>query len=150
MVQEKEKLKKAELTEHQKAKILQTQPENLSVTQKSKEQKPPDAPPETDFDIADFELRLHPPGPGPRPPSPGENTTEARFVDFSHDMYAYLRPNHKVPVVTNFIAGHADESAGVPSADVSQLKVGDYVIFREGSDSDLLRDLADRGLARAG
>ncbi len=147
---EKEKLKKAELTEHQKAKILQTQPENLSVTQKSKDQKPPDAPSEADFDIADFEIRLHPPRPGPRPPSPGENTTEARFVDFSHDMYAYLRPNHKVPVVTNFIAGHAGESAGVPSADVSQLKVGDYVIFREGSDSDLLRDLADRGLARAG
>ena len=65
-------------------------------------------------------------------------------------MYAYLRSNHKVPVVTDFIAGHADESAEIPFRDVSQLKVGDYVIFREGSDSDLLRDLADRGLARAG
>ena len=30
------------------------------------------------------------------------------------------------------------------------MKVGDYVIFREGSDSDLLRTLADIGLAKAG
>ena len=146
---QKEKLKKAELTEHQKAKILQTQPENLSVTQKYKEQKPSDAPPETGFDITDFELRVNT-GRDPRPPSPGETTTEARFVNFSHDMYAYLRPNHKVPVVTDFIAGYADESAEIPFRQISQLKVGDYVIFREGSDSDLLRELADRGLARAG
>ena len=149
---EKEKLKKAELTKHQKAKILQTQPENLSVSQKPKGEEPPVAPPETDFDIADFELRLHTYRRGhyPRPSAPGETMIEARFVYFSHDMHAYLRSNHKVPVVTDFIAGHADESAEIPFRDVSQLKVGDYVIFREGSDSDLLRDLADRGLARAG
>lgn len=147
---QKEKLKKAELTEHQKAKILQTQPENFSITQKPEEE--PSVPPETDFDIADFELRLHTYRRDlyARPSVSGEATTKARFVDFSHDMYAYLRPNHKVPVVTDFIAGHADESAEIPFKDVSQLKVGDYVIFREGSDSDLLRDLADRGLARAG
>ena len=55
---QKEKLRKAELTQLQKAKILQTQPENLSDIRKFKEEKPPDASPETDFDIADFELRL--------------------------------------------------------------------------------------------
>ena len=149
---EKENLKKAELTQHQKAKILQTQPENLSVTHKSKEGGPHVTLPKTDFDIADFELRLHTYRRDlyARPSSPGETTTEARFVDFSHGMYAYLRPNHKMPVVTDFIVGHADESARVPSRDVSQLKVGDYVIFREGSDSDLLRELADRGLAGVG
>ena len=149
---QKEKLRRAELTQRQKANILHTQPENLSDIRKFKEEKPPDESPETDFDIADFELRL-------RTyrrelyrtlSDPGETKTEARFVDFAQDMYAYLRPNHKVPVVTDFIAGHADESAEIPFRDVSQLKVGDYVIFREGSDSDLLRDLADRGLARAG
>ena len=149
---QKEKLRKAELTQLQKAKILQTQPENFSDIRKFKEEKPPDASPETDFDIADFELRLHTYRRDlyARPSAPGETTTKARFVDFSQDMYAYLRPNHKVPVVTDFIDGHADESAGIPSKDVSQLKVGDYVIFREGSDSDLLRAIADIGLAGAG
>ncbi len=149
---QKEKLKKAQLTQRQKAKILQTQPENLSITQKPKESPPPVVSPETDFDIADFELRLHTYRRDlyVRPSISGETTTKARFVDFSHDMYAYLHTNHKVPVVTDFIAGHADESAEIPFRDVPQLKVGDYVIFREGSDSDLLRDLADRGLARAG
>ena len=140
--------KRAELTALQKAKILQIQPENLLLTRDPKEEKLPVADPKNDFDIADFELRLH--TYRPLPPTPGEATTEARSVAFSYDMYAYLRPNHRVPVVTDFIAGHADESAGIPSRDVSQLKVGDYVIFREGSDSDLLRDLADRGLAGAG
>ena len=149
---EKEKLRKAELTQHQKAKILQTQPENFSDIRKFKEEKPPDASPETDFDIADFELRLRTYRRDlyARSSASGETTTKARFVDFSQDMYAYLRPNHKVSVVTDFIHGHADESAGVPSRDVSQLKVGDYVIFREGSDSDLLRAIADIGLAGAG
>lgn len=145
---QKEKLKKTELTQRHKAKILQTQPENLSITQKPKEGPPP----ETDFDIADFELRLHTYRRDlyARPFISGDTTTKARFVDFSHDMHAYLSTNHKLPVVTDFIAGHADESAEIPFRDIPQLKVGDYVIFREGSDSDLLRDLADRGLARAG
>ena len=145
---QKEKLKDTELTQCQKAKILQTQPENLPVTQEPKEGRPP----ETDFDIAEFELRLsafrrkH----YPRPSSPGETATEARFLSFSREMYAFLRPNHKLPVVTDFIVEHADESATVPSRDVSQLKVGDYVIFREGSDSDLIRELADAGLDGVG
>ena len=144
--------KRDELTAQQKAKILQIQPEKLPLTRDTKNGKLPVEPPETDFDISDFELRLHTYRRDhyPRPPSLGETTTEARFVDFSHDMYACLRPNHKVLVVTDFIAGHADESARVPSVDVSQLKVGDYVVFREGSDSDLLRALADRGLAGEG
>ncbi len=138
--------KRAELTPPQKAKMLQT--ENLPPI--PDEDKPPVLPLETDFDIAEFELRLHTYRRVLKPPTPGEATTEARPVDFSHDMYAYLRPNHRVPVVTDFITGHADESAEIPSRYVSQLKVGDYVIFREGSDSDLLRVLADRGLDRGG
>ena len=140
--------KRAELTTRQKAKILQIQPENLPLARDPKEEILSVADSKDDFDIADFELRLH--IYRPLPPTLGEATTEARSVAFSYDMYAYMSPNHRVPVVTDLIAGHADESAGIPSRDVSQLKVGDYVIFRESSDSDLLRDLADRGLARAG
>ena len=144
--------KKAELTVQQKAKILQTQPENLSITQEPEEEKLPVATPETGFDIAEFELRLRTYRRNlyANPPASGETTAEAHFVAFSHDRLAYLRPNHKMPVVTDFITGHADESAEIPSRNVSQLKVGDYVIFRAGSDSDLLRDLADEALAKEG
>ena len=142
--------KKAELTVQQKAKILQTQPENLSITQEPEEEKLPVVAPETGFDIAEFELRLRTYRRNlyANPSASRETTTEAHFVAFSHDRLAYLRPNHKMPVVTDFITGHADESVEIPSRNVSQLKVGDYVIFREGSDSDLLRDLADRALAK--
>lgn len=143
--------KRVELTLRQKAGILRTKPENLPIIKELDKEKLLVLPPRTDFDIAEFELRLHTYRRAlyARPSSSGE-TVQARFVAFPHDTYAYLRPMHKIPVVTDFIAGHADESAEIPSRDVSQLKVGDYVIFREGSDSDLLRDLADGALARAG
>ena len=150
---QKENIKKAELTQHQKAEILQTQPENLiSASQEPTSENPYDSYFETDFDITDFELSLHTYRRDlyRRPSAPGETEIEARFVGFTEQRYAYLRQNYKVPVVTDFIAGHADESASIPSKDVAQLNVGDYVVFREGSDSDLLRDLADRGLARVG
>ena len=144
--------KRAELTSRQKAKILRTKPENLPETREPEEERLPIAVSRTDFDIAEFELRVRTYRRAlyAKPSTTGETTTEAHFVAFSHDMFACLRPHHKVPVVTDFIAGHADASAEVPSRDISQLKVGDYVIFREGSDSDLLRDLADQALARAG
>ncbi|MDE0682732.1 MAG: DrmE family protein [Candidatus Poribacteria bacterium] len=143
------KQKKPELTVQQKAKILQTQTEALLFTQGSKERKLLTADSESDFDVADFELRLHTYRYA-QPSISGEMRKKARFIAFSQDMFAYLLPNHKVPVVTDFIAGYADESAEIPSRNASQLRVGDYVIFSEGSDSDLLRDLADKGLAKAG
>ena len=141
-----------ELTTHERAKILRTESENIPAAQESEKDQLSIADQRFDFDIVEFELRLltyrrflH-----AKPPTSGEASIEARFVAFSHGTYAYLRPNHKVPVVTDLITGHADISATVPSRDVSQLKIGDYVIFREGSDSDLLRDLADRALIKAG
>ena len=144
--------KRPELTVQQKAKILQTQTENLLFTQESKGKKLPTADSESDFDVADFELRLHTYRHTlyAQPSISGEIRKKARVITFSQDMFAYLLPNHKVPVVTDFIADHADESVEIPSRNTSQLRVGDYVIFSEGSDSDLLRDLADRGLAKAG
>lgn len=149
----KENVEKAELSRQKKADYLQTKPESLLfVSTKPPAEQPLDASPETDFDITDFELRLHTYRRDlfTRPTAPGETETEARYVGFAQGRYAYLRPNHKVPVVTGFIAGHADESTRVPSKDIKQLKVGDYVVFREGTDSDLLRTIADRGLKKAG
>ena len=143
--------KRPELTVRQKAKILQIQTENL-LTQEPEERKLPTADSKSDFDVADFELRLHTYRHTlyTQPSISGEMRKKARFITFSQDTFAYLLPNHKVPVVTDFIAGYADESAEIPSRNASQLRVGDYVIFSEGSDSDLLRDLADKGLAKAG
>ena len=144
--------KRPELTMRQKAKILQIQTENLLLTQEPEERKLPTADSKSDFDVADFELRLHTYRHTlyAQPSTSGEIRKKARFITFSQDTFAYLLPNHKVPVVTDFIAGYADESAEIPSRNASQLRVGDYVIFSEGSDSDLLRDLADKGLTKAG
>ena len=56
---QKDRQKRDELTVQQKAKILQVQPENLPLIPSPKEGKPPVADPEPDFDITEFELRLH-------------------------------------------------------------------------------------------
>ena len=149
----KERVEKAELSRRKKAEYLQTQSEYLfSVSTKPPAEQPLDSSPVTDFDITNFELRLHTYRRDlcSRPTTLGETEAQARYVGFAHGRYAYLRPNYKVPVVTDFIAGHADESARVPSKDINQLKVGDYVVFREGTDSDLLRTIADRALTKAG
>jgi len=140
-----------ELSVLQKANMLRTTLQNMPGEGQSEGGRKPAAVSQTEFDIVEFEIRLniYRRALYARPSVSGE-TTMARFVAFSQDTYSYFRPNHKVPVVTDLITGHASESAEVRPADISQLKVGDYVIFREGSNSDLLRDLADRALARVG
>ncbi|MDE2888241.1 MAG: DrmE family protein [Gemmatimonadota bacterium] len=147
-----EKYEKAELSIGEKAKIFETNPVKFEKMHDSRVRTIPAENRKTTFDIEDFELRLRTYRRNlyANPSVSGETTTEAHFVAFSRDTMAYLRPNHKMPVVTDFITGHADESAEIPSRDVSQLNVGDYVMFREGSDSDLLRDLADGALDREG
>ena len=141
------------LSQQQRAKLLQTKPENLiPVSPKPEVQHPAGESSETDFDITDFELRLHTyrrdlyRGQS----DPGDTRTDVRYISFTGNCYSYLRPNYKVPVVTDFIAGYADESSRIPSKDIAQLRVGDYVVFRDGSDSDLLRTIADKGLKKAG
>lgn len=148
-----EKLEAAELTVEEKASIFKTDPEIIEEMQGvSRVQNPSVENRETTFDVTEFELRLRTSRRDlyANRSALGETTIEARFVDFSDERFAYFRPNHKVPVATDFIDGNFDESTTIPLRDISQLNVGDYVIFREGSDSDILRDLADKGLARAG
>jgi hypothetical protein len=105
-----------------------------------------------DFDISEFELRHR----SQRRTafanavSSGEATTEAIQVELSEDRFAFLTKSFKVAVVNDLLSGKATEADEIPRKTVAELKTGDYVIFREGAESDLIREIADRGLEKAG
>lgn len=102
------------------------------------------------FDISDFELRLRSyrrQALAARAQT-GEERIEAQFLDLTGGYYAFLSVNYHVPVVTD----HIRQGAGgeIPQKTVTEIKVGDYLLFRESAEGNLIRTLADRGLAASG
>jgi hypothetical protein len=108
--------------------------------------------PDKDFDISEFELRLRLQRRTAfvNRVSPGEATTEAIQVELSEDRFAFLTKSFKVAVVNDLLSGKATEADEIPRETVAELKTGDYVIFREGAESDLIREIAERGLEKLG
>lgn len=136
----------------EKAKLLNCDSADLPEDDQNDEyeQKPVDT--DKDFDISEFELqlRLQRRTAFINAVSPGEATTEAIPVDLSEDRFAFLTKSFKVAVVNDLLSGKATEADEIPRKTVAELKAGDYVIFREGAESDLIREIADRGLEKAG
>jgi hypothetical protein len=104
------------------------------------------------FDIGEFEhrLRVYRRKAFAEIAAGGEETVQGRLVELSDNRFAFLTETHRIPVVTDFYTGRADESEEIPLKIVSELRIGDRVIFREGSQSDLIREIADQGLSKAG
>lgn len=78
----------------------------------------------------------------------GEELVSTCLALFSGGYYAYLTPTHKVPVATDLIKGDADQENELPFRTPAELLPNDYLIFREGMSSDLIRDTADLALNR--
>src|SRR5437764_87179 len=78
-------------------------------------------------------------------PDSGEQDelVEASYVDFAGPTFAYLTDGHDLPVINSYISGDQANPGKVPLRSVEQLKVGDYVMFRESGDSDIIRFLAE-------
>lgn len=108
--------------------------------------------PDKDFDISEFELRLRLQRRTAfvNSVSIGDVTTEATQVELSEDRYAFLTKNFKVAVVNDLFSGKATESDEIPRKTVAELKTGDYAIFKEGAESDLIREIAKMGLEKSG
>src|SRR5262249_20262808 len=104
-------------------------------------------------DITDFEVRIRQYRQDALVRSAQSNQEErirAVYVRFASGYYAFLTDNHKVPVATDILAQYTTGKQELPRKSLSELRVGDYVVFREGAHSDVLREWADRGLLRAG
>lgn len=71
-----------------------------------------------------------------------EMLVDALYVDFVGPTFAYLTEGHELAVLNQYISGEGTGTK-VPMRSVDQLKAGDYVLFRESGDSDIIRFLAE-------
>ncbi|MDW8208801.1 MAG: DrmE family protein [Chloroherpetonaceae bacterium] len=78
-----------------------------------------------------------------------EEQVQATCLSFSAGYYAFLTEERTVPVVTDILL-EVKSDGKIPRRKSSELKIGDYVVFREGARSDVLREWADRGLQKIG
>lgn len=136
----------------EKAKLLNLDSADLPEDDLNDEYEQEPVDPDKDFDILEFELqlRLQRRTAFVNAVSSGEVTTEAIHLELSEDRFAFLTKSFKVAVVNDLLSGKATEADEIPRKTVTELKTGDYVIFREGAESDLIREIADRGLEKAG
>lgn len=68
---------------------------------------------------------------------------DACYVDFAGPTFAHLTDGHELPVLNAFISGEQANPGKVPLRSVKDLKEGDFVMFRESGDSDIIRFLAE-------
>jgi hypothetical protein len=82
----------------------------------------------------------------------GEEIARAFLVRFASGYYAFLTENHRMPVATDILNNVTDIEKDIefPRRRVSEIEVGDYIIFREGAQGDVLRAIADKGLKKSG
>lgn len=71
---------------------------------------------------------------------------EAYYVDFVGPTFAYITEGHELSIVNGFISGNRATVAAVYHRSIEELKVGDFVLFREGGDSDIIRFIAEDGM----
>ncbi len=104
------------------------------------------------FDITAFELRLraHHRAALISSDSAGDEVTDACLVDFSDDYYAFITPRHRLRVVTAWLTDREAGRKEIPERLISEIETGDYLVFPTGSSDDVIRDLADLALRKAG
>jgi hypothetical protein len=71
-----------------------------------------------------------------------EVLVEAWYVGFVGSTFANLTEGHELAVLNGYVSGQAVGSK-VPMRSVDELSTGDYVLFRESGDSDIIRFIAE-------
>lgn len=77
-----------------------------------------------------------------------QDTCPASYVGFVGETYAYLTENHAVPVITDLIKADASSPSPIPEHTADRLQIGDFLLFREGSDRDVVRLFAEEMMGR--
>lgn len=72
-----------------------------------------------------------------------EDLLDAYYVDFVGPTFAHLTEGHDLPVLNGFLSLEEVKPGKIPLRSVEYLKTGDYVMFRESGDSDIIRFLAE-------
>jgi hypothetical protein len=107
--------------------------------------KPTGAPPVHD-DVWAFEQRLRAARKGTAAaPSEASETLTSRYVSFVGSTYAFLSETHRVVVVTDLVSaqqGHTRQR--LPEKTVDRLRAGDFIVFPESGDRELIQEKADQ------
>ena len=72
-----------------------------------------------------------------------EELAEAYYVDFVGPTFGYFTEGHELPVVNEYVAGNQGAASKVPFRSIEDLRVGDFVLFRETGDSDIIRFMVE-------
>jgi len=112
--------------------------------------EPPEPVKKDELDILDFELKIKAYRYHGYTSSTGyqDEMCKAKLVVFNQNMFAFITESHRLPVVTDVVKGGVSEGE-IPHRYVRELRVGDYILFQE-SNRNILREIADKGLAREG
>lgn len=73
---------------------------------------------------------------------------EACYVGFAGQTYAYLTPTHRVPRVNAILEGQRSAKSAVEHVVVEDLKPGDFILFRNVGDSDVISLIAEQMYGR--
>jgi hypothetical protein len=119
-----------------------------SDTSPSPFQAPPDVrdtPPVTEDDIWSFEQRLRANRKGSAAiPTQAPDTVPARYASFVGITYAFLTETHRVVVVTDLASVHGRTKQRLPEKTVVELRQGDFIVFPESGDRELIQEKADQ------
>lgn len=75
------------------------------------------------------------------------NKVNARCVMFNQGGYAFLTERHSVPVINELMSAGA-KADKLPQRKIKDISIGDFLLFRESSSRNIIRELADLGLER--
>ncbi len=96
-------------------------------------------------DIWAFEQRLRAARKGiASAPTQSSETLSSRYVSFVGTTYAFLTESHGVVVVTELLSPGARTKRRLPEKTVADLKQGDFIVFPESGDRELIQEKADQ------
>lgn len=123
--------------------------QNKGATPVWPEEKSTSTPPSptisSDTEIWNFEQRLR----GARKglaalPTVATDTVSAKYVSFVGDTFVFLTETHKVSVATELVSSRVRQNQKLPERDVSNIKPGDFLVFPESGERELVQELADK------
>lgn len=74
--------------------------------------------------------------------SGSDEMCEAYYVDFVGATFSYITEGHELPIVNDLIR-ESSANPAVHHRSIEELKVCDFVLFRESGDSDIIRFIAE-------
>jgi hypothetical protein len=106
---------------------------------------------DTDDDIWAFEQRLRAARKGSAAsPTEASETVACRYVSFVGATYAFLTEGHRVIVATDLLSKAGRARQRLPERVAADLRKGDFIVFPESGDRELVQKTADQLLGVEG